>query len=123
MASSVVKISLCAVSFLVIGVWGQQSVWGLSNTSLREPEQGTSQAEVTEDENHTSPNHYYTPSLSLTPRSDAPVSSYIPAYSNKWANLSSTNPSPRKVPEPSVLLGLIAIAGCLGMQHQLKKAR
>ncbi|MBD2494121.1 hypothetical protein [Nostoc sp. FACHB-280] len=123
MASSVVKISLCAVSFFVISAWGQQSVWGLNNTSLIEPEQTSSQLEVTEDENHTSPNHDYTPSLIPTSKSDAPVSSYIPPYSNRWANLNSTNPSPRRVPEPSVLLGLIAIASCLGMQHQQKKAR
>ncbi|MBU7586239.1 MAG: PEP-CTERM sorting domain-containing protein [Nostoc sp. TH1S01] len=127
MASSVVKISLYAASFVLIGALGQHSVWGFSNTSSLEQEQATSQLEVTEDEqNIVSPNHYYTPSLipqQPTTRSDAPVSSYIPPYSNRWANLNSASPRPRRVPEPSLLLGLMAIAGCVGMQRQLKKAK
>ncbi|MBE9207383.1 hypothetical protein IQ244_12785 [Nostoc sp. LEGE 06077] len=127
MASSVVKISVCALSFAVIGALGQQPLWAFSNTSLaKNVEEMNFQPEATEDgKNIDSTNHYYTPSLipqQPTATSAAPLSTYIHPYSNRWTNLQSTSPRPRQVPESSALLGLMAIAGWFGIQHQMKKA-
>ncbi|BBD59846.1 hypothetical protein NIES2109_26370 [Nostoc sp. HK-01] len=126
MASSVVKISVCALSFAVIGTLGQQPLWAFSNTSIAENvEEMNFQSEATEDAKN-STNHYYTPSLipqQPSTTSAAPLSTYIHPYSNSWTNLKSASPRPRKVPESSAVLGLMAIAGWFGIQHKRKKAQ
>ncbi|MCC5638896.1 PEP-CTERM sorting domain-containing protein [Nostoc sp. CHAB 5844] len=146
MVSDILKLSICAVSFVVIGALGQQPLWAFSNTPLidnssqatntsnsaendlllratRNIEVMNSKPEVAHEEME-STNHDYTPSFipkQPTTVSAAPLSTYIHPYSNRWANLSSTSLRPRQVPEPSTMLGLIAIAGWFGIQHKIKK--
>ncbi|MBE9004068.1 hypothetical protein IQ259_03255 [Fortiea sp. LEGE XX443] len=148
MVSSIVKISIYATSFAVISVLGQHPLWAFSNTSLRNNSpQATDTSNSTEndlllraarnievmnskpeatEETIDSTNHYYSPSFipeQTSTVSAAPLSTYIHPYSNKWTNLSSASPQKRKVPEPSVMLGLIAIASWFGIQRQTKKAQ
>ncbi|WP_146033978.1 hypothetical protein [Nostoc cycadae] len=123
-----VKISVCALSFAVIGTLGQQPLWAFSNTSIAENvEEMNFQSEATEDgKNIDSTHHYYTPSLipqQPSTTSAAPLSTYIQPYSNSWTNLKSASPRPRKVPESSAVLGLMAISGWFGIQHKRKKAQ
>ncbi|MBH8574747.1 hypothetical protein I8752_17300 [Nostocaceae cyanobacterium CENA369] len=48
--------------------------------------------------------------------------SFIPSYRNVWVKLNDA-PIRRKVPEPSALLGLVAMVGWLVTQGQTKQAR
>jgi len=138
MVSNILKLSICAVSFAVMGTLGQQSVWAFSNTSLLENSSQAADTSNSAENNlllrnvrnievmNSKPEiaDYYTPSFipeSSSAVSAAQLSTYIPPYSNRWANLSTASPRPRKVPEPSAVLGLMAIASWLGMQQKFKK--
>lgn len=123
MVSNLIKISICATSFVVIGALGQHPLWAFNDSLLTQTYSTNSDAdqpEVPEAGDHSEDAN--SPNLSLeqpTGMSAAHVSTYMKPYTNKF--FSGTSPRKRKIPEPSALIGLIAIAGCLGMQQRKMK--
>jgi hypothetical protein len=128
MVSHFVKTAIFTTTLVLFSALEQRPLWAFSNiypsvTSSNNADESTDASNT--DEATESTNNYYSPN-SVTeqsnPVSAAPVSTYTPAYTTTWANLSSSLPQRRKVPEPSVMLGLIAIATTLKIQRQMKKS-
>jgi hypothetical protein len=151
-ASNLKKISICALTFVVIGVLDQHSVRALTTAStpatlLTESylDVGSSLTgntlsvgEVT-DESNSQTNELILLGFSktdeiiqasqvtqvtvdatsyyITKESAATQQTYTPAYRNTYANITNAS-SKRKVPEPSTLLGLIALISWFATQRR-----
>lgn len=152
-ASNLKRISICALTFVVIGVLDQHPVKALTTaltpaTLLTESyldvgssltantlsdreitEKSNSQAnelillakvntdEIIQASQVTEVTVNETTRYYINQESVGTQQTYTPAYRNTYANITNA-PSKRKVPEPSALLGLIAIIGWLGTQRQ-----
>jgi hypothetical protein len=141
MASNLLKISIFVATLAVIGALEQRPLWA-SNTYVSSPdleesddatdnsydlllraarnlEEMNSQGEVNE-ETVDDTNNYYSSQLP-TPISSAPLATYVHPYSNKWTQLNSALVQRRKIPEPSMLVGLIAIFGWFAKNAKVRR--
>lgn len=116
MVSNLLKITICVTSVVVISAVGQQSLWAFDNLS-----QADSTYSQTEENSSDLPEQGDASDFSQPPVgiSAAPLESYMAPYSNTFTVLSSTRK--RKIPEPSALIGLTAIALWWGMQQRKVK--
>jgi hypothetical protein len=118
MVSNLIKIGICATSFVVIGSLGQHPLLAQPYLTNSNPDQSEVTEDVTESETTDSPELNIE---QFVGRSAAHVSTYTEPYSNAFTENSSASPRKRKIPEPSAVIGLMAIAGWLGMQRKIKK--
>jgi hypothetical protein len=119
MFSNLIKISICATSLVVISALGQHPLIAQTLT-----QSDLDQSEVTEDGTESEEINSSLVIEQPVARSDAPVTSYMGEHKNTFTEINSNPPRRRKIPEPSAMIGLMAIAGWIGMQqHKIRKIK
>jgi hypothetical protein len=118
MVSNLIKISICVTSLAVIAALGQHPL--LAQTFPTNSD--SIELETTDDGSEGGENTLPNSSIEQTGGiSSAPVDSYVEPYTTILTGNGSQSPRRRKIPEPSALIGLMAIAGCVAMQQRKTK--
>ncbi|MBD2437841.1 hypothetical protein [Nostoc sp. FACHB-110] len=122
MVSNLIKITICVTSFVVISAVKQQPLWAFDNNVLsRGYSNNSATPEISSDLAQESDSSDLSSQPPVGGMSAAPLESYMTPYSNTFVVLSSNRK--RKIPEPSALTGLTAIALWWSMQQRkIKKS-
>lgn len=119
MVSNLIKTSICATSLAVIGALGQYPLLAQTYLTNSDATQSEVSEDITDSEEADSPESSIEQPAGI---SSAHVSMYTQPYTNTLTGITSAFPRRRKIPEPSALIGLMAIALWWGMhQRQIKK--
>lgn len=118
MVSNLIKISICVTSLTVIAALGQHPL--LAQTFPTNSD--SIELETTDDGIEGGENTLPNSSIEQTGGiSAAPVASYVQPYTTTLTGSVSTSPPRRKIPEPSALIGLMAISSCVAIQQRKTK--
>lgn len=115
MISNFIKISICATSLTVFAALGQHPLLAQTSSTNSDSVELETTDDGIEAENNTLPNSSIEQTGGI---SAAPVESYVEPYTNVLAGNGSQSPRRRKIPEPSALIGLMAIAGYVAIRQR-----
>ncbi|MBD2450721.1 hypothetical protein H6G76_27045 [Nostoc sp. FACHB-152] len=118
MVSNLVKIRIFATSLSVIAALGQYPLLAQTFPTNSDSIELETTDDGIEGGENTLPNSIIKQTGGI---SAAPVASYAGAVSNQHTRLNNASPPRRKIPEPSALIGLMAIASCAAIQQRKTK--